>query len=384
MSIGGMLATALAGGAQVVGKQAGDDIDAGRKTDLMREQAAIQQQMEERLIEARARSARDQNMNLRTDNRAFDSSDDTIAASDKVAQAAGKTARGVKLAELTDTGLNDARRANTAADSKATHDQKVEETIRDSGNPSLMKAMADLENASPSKRAETNLKNAQAYQANQHGNYFKSAGAAASAKVDGKPEKMDEAAKIQYQNLFGEVKAAMAHQAKFEAEGQPLDGSNQPTQQYKLVQANVAAARRQLSAFQMRNGILDPEELAGQAIAGEKDSAKIGTAIAQAYSQGGSEFGDKFFAAVRKSGALERNAEGQASKPGQNTAGSGAKGAKTYTSGMLTGPRLGYLQGLESQGKINADEQDELSQLRATKGKEWWRGKASADDSIAK
>lgn len=51
----GMLATALAGGAQVVGKQASDDIEAGRKTDLMREQAAIEEQMRMRLSEHQER-----------------------------------------------------------------------------------------------------------------------------------------------------------------------------------------------------------------------------------------------------------------------------------------------------------------------------------------
>jgi len=51
MSFGGMLATALAGGANVIGKQAGDDIDQQRKTDLMTQQAAIEEQMRMRLAE---------------------------------------------------------------------------------------------------------------------------------------------------------------------------------------------------------------------------------------------------------------------------------------------------------------------------------------------
>lgn len=55
----GILATALAGGAGVIGKQAGDDIEAQRKTDLMREQANIQEQMEMRLMEARERNRRE-------------------------------------------------------------------------------------------------------------------------------------------------------------------------------------------------------------------------------------------------------------------------------------------------------------------------------------
>ena len=62
MSFGGILATALAGGAQVVGKQAGDDIEAGRKTDLMRQQADIELQAQQRLAEMRQRMDRDQTL----------------------------------------------------------------------------------------------------------------------------------------------------------------------------------------------------------------------------------------------------------------------------------------------------------------------------------
>ena len=51
MSFGGILATALAGGAGVIGKQAGDDIEAQRKADLMRQQADIEEQMRMRLAE---------------------------------------------------------------------------------------------------------------------------------------------------------------------------------------------------------------------------------------------------------------------------------------------------------------------------------------------
>jgi len=47
----GLLATALAGGAGVIGKQAGDDIEQGRKADLMRQQADIEEQMRMRLAE---------------------------------------------------------------------------------------------------------------------------------------------------------------------------------------------------------------------------------------------------------------------------------------------------------------------------------------------
>lgn len=51
MSFGGILATALAGGAGVIGKQAGDDIEAQRKADMLRQQADIEEQMRMRLAE---------------------------------------------------------------------------------------------------------------------------------------------------------------------------------------------------------------------------------------------------------------------------------------------------------------------------------------------
>lgn len=60
MSFGGILATALAGGAGVIGKQAGDDIEAGRKSDLMKQQADIEFQTQQRLAEMRQRMSRDQ------------------------------------------------------------------------------------------------------------------------------------------------------------------------------------------------------------------------------------------------------------------------------------------------------------------------------------
>ena len=49
----GLLATALAGGAGVIGKQAGDDIEQGRRADLMKQQADIEEQMQARLAEMR-------------------------------------------------------------------------------------------------------------------------------------------------------------------------------------------------------------------------------------------------------------------------------------------------------------------------------------------
>ena len=55
----GLLATALAGGAGVIGKQAGDDIEQGRKADLMRQQADIEEQMRMRLAERQEQMRRE-------------------------------------------------------------------------------------------------------------------------------------------------------------------------------------------------------------------------------------------------------------------------------------------------------------------------------------
>ena len=51
MSFGGILAQALAGGTKALGQQAGDDIEAGRRADLMKQQADIEEQMRMRLAE---------------------------------------------------------------------------------------------------------------------------------------------------------------------------------------------------------------------------------------------------------------------------------------------------------------------------------------------
>ena len=62
MSFGGILATALAGGAGVIGKQAGDDIADQRKAELLKQQADIEFQTQQRLAEMRQRLDRDQTL----------------------------------------------------------------------------------------------------------------------------------------------------------------------------------------------------------------------------------------------------------------------------------------------------------------------------------
>ena len=116
MSFGGILATALAGGAGVIGKQAGDDIEQRRRLDIAAESAKIEEQMRMRLAEFSAGVERRANMDRLTDTRAFQSSDETIAASGKVAAAATANAIKGKVAEATNPELLAATAQQAEAD----------------------------------------------------------------------------------------------------------------------------------------------------------------------------------------------------------------------------------------------------------------------------
>jgi myosin heavy subunit len=62
----------------------------------------------------------------------------------------------------------------------------------------------------------------------------------------------------------------------------------------------------------------------------------------------------------------------------------GAPAAPTQAKyGILSGPRLEYLQMLQAQGKASPTDLAELAQLEATKGDAWFRGRATAEDSRA-
>ena len=151
MSFGGILATALAGGAGVIGKQAGDDIADQRKAEMMRQEADIREQAEKRLIEFRANADRIANKNKLADTRDFNASDETIAATGKVARAAGATARDVERERLTDDPLNQARRDQATGDAAAAEAAKRNAVISSGSDPTYIKALRTLSaaNAAP-------------------------------------------------------------------------------------------------------------------------------------------------------------------------------------------------------------------------------------------
>jgi hypothetical protein len=116
MSFGGILAQALAGGAGAIRDQATGDIADQRKAEMMRQEADIREQAEKRLIEFRSNAERIANKNRLTDTRDFQSSDETIAASGKVAKAASDNAIRGKVAEATNPELLAADEARADAE----------------------------------------------------------------------------------------------------------------------------------------------------------------------------------------------------------------------------------------------------------------------------
>ena len=160
MSFGGILASALAGGAGAIGKQAGDDIEQGRKTELMKQEADIREQTEKRLTEFRAGVDRTSAQNKLIDMRNFNASDESIAAADKLAMGAGKTARKVELEKLNDNPLNDAARYKVAADAKAAADSAASILKIQAADPELVQAIGVMELAKPQVRAQIAASNA--------------------------------------------------------------------------------------------------------------------------------------------------------------------------------------------------------------------------------
>lgn len=150
----GMLATALAGGAGVIGKQAGDDIADQRKSELMKQQAEIDLQYKQRLAEFSADLDRRSNKNRLIDTRDFNASDETIAATGKVAKAAGATARDVERERLGDTALNEAARKKAADDAAAKAESEAGILKSQAGDKKLVEAIGVMELAKPQVRAQ--------------------------------------------------------------------------------------------------------------------------------------------------------------------------------------------------------------------------------------
>lgn len=149
MGFGGILAQALAGGTAAIGKQAGDDMEAQRKADLMRQEADIREQAEKRLIEFRANADRIANKNKLADTRDFNADDATLAASDKIARRSAATTRAVQTETAGDESLNAAlrKKADEDARAKASTDKAI--TKEQAADPIYLGSIAKIKLADP-------------------------------------------------------------------------------------------------------------------------------------------------------------------------------------------------------------------------------------------
>ena len=162
MSFGGILAQALAGGTAAIGKQAGDDLEAQRRAELLRQQADIAEQTEKRLMEMRQRMGRDQtlwettgeggaaklDLARRTGEQASD-----IAIKGKVAEATNPELRAAKAQEAEDELQRDIRRIQATAKPEAEKAAAIAEARARAearfrkADPTVAGKMADMEKA---------------------------------------------------------------------------------------------------------------------------------------------------------------------------------------------------------------------------------------------
>jgi len=137
MSFGGILAQALAGGTAAIGKQAGDDLEAQRRAEMMRQQADIAEQTEMRLMELRKRNARDQTL--------WETSGEGGAAKRKY--------RKGELADASDAAISQARKMIPVAVEQATAVAGAQrDAVTKSGSdPAYIKALRAISaaNAAP-------------------------------------------------------------------------------------------------------------------------------------------------------------------------------------------------------------------------------------------
>lgn len=171
MSLGGMLASALGGGAQAVGQIAQNDIAVEQKAELARLQSEIDEKRQARLAEFQANLSVSTAGKLREGELNFNEANAdrvrSIAKGDALAK--GEAAREVEKADLGDTQLQSARSAAERAkalDAAATQRDVVKANASDKGYLEGVKAvkLADPEVAAhvAQMRAAANASNANA------------------------------------------------------------------------------------------------------------------------------------------------------------------------------------------------------------------------------
>lgn len=277
------------------------------------------------------------------------------------ALAAGKTAREVEMEGLNDTGLQDKKLEVAGKTAEFNRGQKVK----------------DIEATAPAEATAAGLKKQEeskytAYQLSPGQQHFIGDKLVASngQQGSGKASKMDEADKLTYQELIKATQKADDELAKLASGGgMTTDKDGKPSEGYAYLTKQKDKAQRNLISFQMKKGLVDPEEAAMGAVAGEKNIDKIRQAISEAYSLGGSEFGEKFYAKVRSSGVLESLASDRAAtKPAQQGSSKSSSGQASVQDMIAADKRA------QASGSII--DREEVKKRRAEVEKKW--------DNIAK
>lgn len=126
----------------------------------------VERQAEQSIWEKRqkllAEIQRESAQNQRIDARDFSVAPETLAANDTVARAAGATARGVKLAELTDDRLNAAARDKADRDAQDAARREIDATKTKAGDKDYLAANAAVLLADPRVKAAVAASNASA------------------------------------------------------------------------------------------------------------------------------------------------------------------------------------------------------------------------------
>lgn len=102
-------------------------------------------------------------------------------------------------------------------------------------------------------------------------------------------DKLDEGVKMQYKGAQDAEKAA----SQAITEGLSKGTLDPNSAAYATLQGNIAAARKQRLGIEMRNGLIEPADVADGITRDETDPAKIATGVQQAYALGGKDFGDQ-------------------------------------------------------------------------------------------
>lgn len=257
MSFGGILAQALAGGTAAIGKQAGDDIEAQRKADLMRQEADIREQAEKRLIEFRANADRIANKNKLIDTRDFTSADETLAASDKIARATGATSRAVQAETAGDEMLNTALRKKAEGDALSKAETEKVVTRAMASDPVYLGDVAKIKLADPEVAARIAASRA-------------SAGASAASAAESRERteglKLNNADKRTLDKLYADASTILTDSAITDEER---------AKRYGKVQTQIVLMKSKNGQTQARDPELDTQTVTDEKINPDGTTTKV-------------------------------------------------------------------------------------------------------------